>query len=348
MTLFRWSQTAASNGTADATCPFPEGQAPSSLNDGTRGMMAAVAKYRDDIAGAIVTAGTSTAYTVSSYEGFDTLAHLSGQMIAFTPHITNGANGSSLNVDGLGVKPILPAPGVGLPGGVLIQGTPYVVTYNNTDGAFYLQGFYGNPYNIPIAAGFDYWAPTAPNSSFAFPIGQAISRITYASLFSGNPWSIGTTYGAGDGSTTFNLPDKTGRASVMKEAVATRLTAAGFGGNSANLGAVGGLETEALALGHLPTGITSANPAAIAGTFASSISWFVNDSGGLTSSGAAGGSNKQLTSNGTTSAVTGSTNIAIGGAAVTSNNTGSQAAGGAKNVPTVQPTIVCNYIIRII
>jgi hypothetical protein len=40
-----------------------------------------------------------------------------------------------------------------------------------------------NPYNAPLAAGMDYWAPTAPNSSFAFPVGQAISRTTYATLF---------------------------------------------------------------------------------------------------------------------------------------------------------------------
>lgn len=37
--------------------------------------------------------------------------------------------------------------------------------------------------------------------------GQAVSRTTYANLFT----VIGTTYGAGDGSTTFNLPDIRGR-----------------------------------------------------------------------------------------------------------------------------------------
>jgi microcystin-dependent protein len=40
--------------------------------------------------------------------------------------------------------------------------------------------------------------------------GQAVSRTTYAALFA----VIGTTYGAGDGSTTFNLPDLRGRAPV--------------------------------------------------------------------------------------------------------------------------------------
>ena len=39
-----------------------------------------------------------------------------------------------------------------------------------------------NPYNIPLAAGLDFWGTTAPNSCFAFPYGQAISRVTYATL----------------------------------------------------------------------------------------------------------------------------------------------------------------------
>ena len=38
--------------------------------------MAAVAKFRDDNSGSITTGGTSTAYTASSNQGFDTLAHL--------------------------------------------------------------------------------------------------------------------------------------------------------------------------------------------------------------------------------------------------------------------------------
>jgi fatty acid/phospholipid biosynthesis enzyme len=88
---------------------WQEGQAPSTVNDSARAMMAATAKYRDDIAGAIVTSGSSTAYTVSSYEVFDTLAHLGGQMIAFTPHTTNGAT-VTLNVDSLGAKPLRSAP----------------------------------------------------------------------------------------------------------------------------------------------------------------------------------------------------------------------------------------------
>lgn len=207
---YLWSRTAASNATADSNVNWAEGQSPSSVNDSARAMMASLAGYRDDIAGAIVTGGTSTAYTVGTYQVFDTLAHMSGQIIAFTPHATNGAT-VTLNVDGLGAKPLRSAPSVELLAGTLILGTPYTALYNHSDQVFYLQGFYGNPYNIPLAGGIDYWGATAPNSSFVFPIGQAISRSTYSALFS----IMGTAHGVGDGSTTFNLPDRRGLTSAQ-------------------------------------------------------------------------------------------------------------------------------------
>ncbi len=139
MTLYKWSQTASSDATADSTINWAEGQAPSSVNDSAPAMMAATAKYRDDIAGAIVTGGSSTAYTVASYEVFDTLAYLNGQMIAFPPHTTNGAT-VTLNVDGLGAKPLRSSPNTELLAGTIIQGTPYVAVYNSDDAAFYLRG----------------------------------------------------------------------------------------------------------------------------------------------------------------------------------------------------------------
>lgn len=105
MTLWKWSTDPATNGSADATCPWPEGMAPAQVNDSSRGGMAAVAKYRDDISGKLATAGTSTAYTITSNQVFDTLAHMDGAMIAFSPHTTSGA-APTLNVDGLGAKPL--------------------------------------------------------------------------------------------------------------------------------------------------------------------------------------------------------------------------------------------------
>lgn len=64
---------------------------------------------------------------------------------------------------------------------------------------------------IPIGVGFDYFGETAPED-FLFADGSEISRTDYAELFA----IIGETYGAGDGETTFNLPDKRERVSIMK------------------------------------------------------------------------------------------------------------------------------------
>ena len=53
------------------------------------------------------------------------------------------------------------------------------------------------------------YIPT-PNSGFLYCDGSAVSRTTYAELFA----KIGTTYGVGNGSTTFNLPDRRGLVGV--------------------------------------------------------------------------------------------------------------------------------------
>ncbi|WP_432728572.1 phage tail protein [Variovorax sp. W6] len=51
-----------------------------------------------------------------------------------------------------------------------------------------------------------YFAQATPPTGYLKRNGAAVSRTTYARLFA----KIGTTYGAGDGSTTFNLPDGRG------------------------------------------------------------------------------------------------------------------------------------------
>jgi microcystin-dependent protein len=319
---YLWSRSAASNSGADSNINWAEGMAPSAVNDSGRAMMASLAGYRDDIAGAIVTGGTSTALTVTSYQVFDTLAHMSGHVIAFTPHTTSGAS-PTLNVDGLGAKALRQFPSVDMPAGVLVQGTPYVALYNNSDSSWYLQNSQVNPYQIPLAGGLDYWGTTTPNSAFAFPAGQAISRTTYSALFA----IMGTTHGSGDGSTTFNLPDKTGRVSAMKEASATRLTSTYFGGNSTSMGATGGLESNNVILTH-NHGITDpghghniSNIPQASSTTLGNVWYFGSVNSGTTS--------VSTDPNGTTG--------------ITINNAGSAS---AHNI--VQPTIVCNYIIRII
>lgn len=58
--------------------------------------------------------------------------------------------------------------------------------------------------------------------------GQAVSRATYAALFA----VVGTTYGAGDGSATFNVPNLKGRVPVGVDAGQTEFTPAGKTGGA--------------------------------------------------------------------------------------------------------------------
>jgi hypothetical protein len=60
--------------------------------------------------------------------------------------------------------------------------------------------------NTVPAGAIDYFAMSTAPTGYLKANGAAISRTTYATLFS----AIGTTYGAGDGSTTFTLPDLRG------------------------------------------------------------------------------------------------------------------------------------------
>lgn len=325
-----WSKIAANNATADSAAPWPEGMLPGQVNDSFRGVMASVAKWRDDISGVIVTSGTLTAYTVASNQNFESLAVLDGKVIAFTPHVTNG-EAPTLSVDGLAAKPLRAAHGVALQSNVLLEGTPYVALYSDGNGEFVLQGMTANPYGIPIGVGMDFWGDVLPSSAYARPLGQEISRTEYADFFS----MVGTRFGPGDGSTTFNMPDKTGRASVMIEAAASRLTSAYFGGDSTKIGATGGGESFTLQTANLP-------PYTPAGSIANGA---ITVSGGVY--GASNSSNTISADIGFNGSNWRDNPSLISVTQAASTFTGTAQGGTSTPVRTVQPTIACNYMIRI-
>lgn len=66
--------------------------------------------------------------------------------------------------------------------------------------------------NMPTGAIMDFAGEESPKG-WLICNGSAVSRTTYAKLFK----VIGTTFGSGDGSTTFNLPDMRKRVSVGKD-----------------------------------------------------------------------------------------------------------------------------------
>ncbi len=93
--------------------------------------------------------------------------------------------------------------------------------------------------NAPTSIGTitSYSGSTAPKG-WLICDGSAISRISYADLYN----VIGTTYGVGDNSTTFNIPDLRTRVPVGLNSSDTFTT----------LGATGGTETETLTTSTMP------------------------------------------------------------------------------------------------
>lgn len=136
-----WSKTAATNATADASINWAEGQAPSSVNDSARALMARLAECRDDLSGQLLTGGTSTAFTLTTNQAFDTLAHMDGARVCFRVHAANGTP-AQLNVDGLGLNPLRTGPSVELVAAMTNINAPYCATYKNSTGEWYLNNYY--------------------------------------------------------------------------------------------------------------------------------------------------------------------------------------------------------------
>ena len=93
---------------------------------------------------------------------------------------------------------------------------------------------------IPAGTILDFAGGTAP-AGYLSCDGSAVSRTTYSTLFA----IIGTTWGTGNGATTFNLPDLRRRVTVGSGGTGTST----LGSNLAN---VGGAEAHTLTVGEIP------------------------------------------------------------------------------------------------
>ena len=170
---------------------------------------------------------------------------------------------------------------------------------------------------LPTGVVLPYAGSSTP-SGWLLCNGAAVSRTTYATLFA----VIGTTYGVGDGSTTFNLPDLRGRIPGGLD---------NLGGSSANritdaqadsLGGNMGEEAHTLSATEMPAHNHRLN--------------YYNGAGSgqpITVSGYTFGNNQQFT-------MTYNVPNAI------SNNMFMENVGGGNSHNNVQPTLFMNYIIK--
>jgi microcystin-dependent protein len=115
----------------------------------------------------------------------------------------------------------------------------------------YLNSSWVTVVGVPTGVYMPYGGTSAP-AGWLLCYGQAVSRTTYAALFT----AIGTAYGSGDGSTTFNVPDLRGRVPAgvdnMGGASANRITDA----TADSVGGVYGAESHTLTFNELPDGAT--------------------------------------------------------------------------------------------
>ena len=93
---------------------------------------------------------------------------------------------------------------VGIPQLAVTDGSPGQTIV--TDGAGTMTFATVGAESLPAGGLIPYAGATAP-AGWLLCFGQAISRTVYSTLFT----AIGTTYGVGDGSTTFTLPDMRGQ-----------------------------------------------------------------------------------------------------------------------------------------
>ena len=108
----------------------------------------------------------------------------------------------------------------------------------NFYGGIYKNGVEIGGESLPIGSMIPFGSQENIPSNWKICDGSAISRETYAELFD----VIGTSYGAGDGSTTFNLPDKRGRVSVGLDSNQTEFD---------TIGKQGGEKTHTLTIGEV-------------------------------------------------------------------------------------------------
>lgn len=186
---------------------------------------------------------------------------------------------------------------------------------------------------LPPAGAVSQFAGAVAPDGWLLCDGSAVSRTTYARLFA----VIGTTYGAGNGTTTFNLPNLKGRVPVGRDAAQAEFDV---------LGETGGAKTHALTVAQMPShdhgGSTGSAGAHTHNVQTNDDGTFITGTSGDRSLPATGSGTFRYVIEGTS----GSTRrIVTASAGAHSHSIGAQGNGDAH--PNLQPYLVLNHIIKV-
>lgn len=137
-----WDPAAANNNAAPPD-GFPEDQAPSTVNDSARELMAAIARWYGDTNGSLVLGGTGAAYTLTTNSSYAALTELPPLIVEINADNTGAA---TLAVDGLAAKDIKLPDGSDPAAGALQDGAVVILIYENSaDDFFLVAGASGAP-----------------------------------------------------------------------------------------------------------------------------------------------------------------------------------------------------------
>lgn len=219
---------------------------------------------------------------------------------------------------------------------------------------------------VPTATVLEYYGTTAP-AGYLFANAQAVSRTTYAALFA----VVGTTYGVGDGSTTFNVPDKRGTIAVgadnmggsaaNKIQVTVNITTTNLSTAATVASATGLCKGMTVIAAGVPTGTTIANIVGTAVTLSANATASATVSGRFSMFsdaqvvGAVGGEAAHQLSASELASHTHPFGSAVFGAGGGGISNALQGPGSSINTLTntgdqvhnnIQPSIICNFIIK--